>query len=286
MSLITISNSQLTAKISTLGAELQSVKGKDQKERIWQADKNIWGRHAPVLFPIVGALKNDQYKYDDEIYKMTQHGFARDHDFKVKSQTDSAVTFELEQMPETLTKYPFNFILDITFELHYNSVFVTYSVFNDNDREMTFSIGGHPGFKFNYLDSDEAKLVIQNPEQVYELGFTSDHLIDAKHPQQLDHSDLPLNSESFVTDTLTYQNLGMSTFSLYNGDAKKVELMTNSPFVGVWSPYHKDGNFVCLEPWWGIADTVSADGNMEHKFGVNKLQPKQNFNASWNVSFY
>lgn len=146
--MITLKNQYLTVTINEFGAELTSVQENDADhiEYIWQADPNYWKRHAPVLFPIVGRLKDNQYQYNNQTYEMTQHGFARDNFFEVKNQDESSVDLELTDSPETLKKYPFKFRLVISYKLTGHALKVSLSVFNPNTDELLFSIGAHPGF--------------------------------------------------------------------------------------------------------------------------------------------
>ena len=150
----TLVNNFLTVKISNHGAEIQSiVDNHTHTEYIWQADPKIWKRHAPVLFPIVGSLKDNQYIYDGKIYNMTQHGFARDMDFEVESQTKDSITFLLKDTPETLKKYPFKFELRVKYTLTDNLVEEKFVVTNQDEKEMIFGIGGHPAFNLKTSDS-------------------------------------------------------------------------------------------------------------------------------------
>ncbi len=142
-----LENDQLTVTVSTEGAEVQSVRNLTTgQEYIWTADPNVWARHAPVLFPIVGKLKDNQYRLGDDTYRMTQHGFARDQDFKVMEQTAKQIILGLTASPKTTEQYPFNFALDIIYQLTDNALAITYRVINHDSSVMPFSIGGHPGF--------------------------------------------------------------------------------------------------------------------------------------------
>ena len=142
-----IKNNNLTVTISNQGAEVQSVRDNNsQREFIWQADPKVWGRHAPVLFPIVGRLKDDQYQYDGQTYHLGQHGFARDSVFEIKDHEDETITFVLRANEKTLAKYPFNFELEVKYSLEENSLKEEFIVKNLDDKTMIFGIGGHPGF--------------------------------------------------------------------------------------------------------------------------------------------
>lgn len=284
MTLITLKNNQLVVKISTLGAELQSVVDQSNQERIWQAQADVWPRHAPVLFPIVGRLRDNHYRLNKQVYELGQHGFARDCEFEVVNQQDSYVTLKLQADREIQTVYPFLFTLEITFILHDNDLQVNYSIQNHGQELMPFAIGGHPGFVFDY-QQPQAQLIIENPQQVQRLQFTDNNLIDQTQLQAVSTREIALNSESFDHDAWVYQSHGMNSYSIGTPDHYQIKMTTNSPYFGVWSAYPKKGKFICLEPWWGLADTEDSDGQIFHKFGINQLQPQQLFNASWQVTF-
>ncbi|MEO0331660.1 MAG: aldose 1-epimerase family protein, partial [Bacteroidota bacterium] len=142
-----LENDHLTVTFKAEGAELVSVRSKaDNQEYIWQADPAVWARHAPVLFPIVGRLKGDQYQVNEAVYSMGQHGFARDQSFSVVDQSSTEITFGLTASPETQKIYPFNFVLDIRYTLREDELNVAYQVINRDQAVMPFSIGAHPAF--------------------------------------------------------------------------------------------------------------------------------------------
>ena len=104
----TISNSTLKATINNKGAELQSLQNiNSEREYIWEGNPDYWGKHAPILFPIVGTLKNNSYTYNGKKYELPRHGFARDKDFKLIFVTSDKVVFSLQFDANTKLIYPF-----------------------------------------------------------------------------------------------------------------------------------------------------------------------------------
>ncbi|UQS83700.1 aldose 1-epimerase family protein [Bombilactobacillus thymidiniphilus] len=283
MTEVRLSNDQLQVAIESFGAQIISVFDQNKRERIWQADPKIWGRHAPILFPIVGRLVDDQYVYQGQTYHLTQHGFARDQEFNIIAQNKTSVTFELRQL-QLQKDYPFCYSLQISYELYANIIQVSYNVQNLSIADlMYFSIGGHPAFNFAYR-SKMAQLRFAKPESMRELGFTADNLVDISIAKAVP-SIMDLSAQSFVNDTHIFQNAVNNIVALVQDGQTQVTLTTNAPYIGVWSPYDTPADFVCIEPWWGVADTVNNDGQLGHKFGINQLQPKQVFNAFWQVCF-
>ncbi|MDQ7937413.1 aldose 1-epimerase family protein [Lactiplantibacillus sp. WILCCON 0030] len=290
---VELKNEALTVKINEAGAELSSVKSADGIEYMWQADPKFWGRHAPVLFPIVGRLKDDQFTVAGQSYHMGQHGFARDHDFRVVSQTATTATLELADSSETRTIYPFAFRLRLIYTLSGHDLTVGYEVHNPANHELLFSIGGHPAFNVP-LGSATGSLtdyqLTVNPGQKYQHIPLQTPYNDIEHATTLDLTKpLPLTRDFFKDDAVilglkqAQTTLKLSSQLNTHGVAMTI---TDAPYVGMWSPYPADAPFVCLEPWWGIADNVAHDGQLSHKMGINHLAANQTFNAHYVVNFF
>ena len=142
---ITIKNEFLKAEISPKGAELVSVY-KGQENFLWEIDRNFWDKTSPVLFPIIGGLKNDSYEFEGQKYQLPRHGFARECEFEITEKTEDSATFTLKYSKETLEIYPFEFTLCIQFYLIVNKLFIKYIVSNASSKKMYYSIGAHPAF--------------------------------------------------------------------------------------------------------------------------------------------
>ena len=142
----TLKNTALTLNISLHGAELTSIRDSFGREFLWQADPAFWKRHSPVLFPIVGSLWDKHFRVNGREYEMGQHGFARDMDFRLVSEREDEMWFELNSSPETLAKYPYKFTLRIGYRLEANKIHVMWEVSGDDSQTMWFQIGAHPAF--------------------------------------------------------------------------------------------------------------------------------------------
>nr|SFZ88097.1 LacX protein, plasmid [Loigolactobacillus rennini] len=287
---LSIKNQFLQANFTAKGAELTNLISLDSgNEYIWQGDPKIWNRHAPVLFPIVGRLKNDQYRYQGKTYHMTQHGFARDRTFQVVAHQSDAISFQLKDDQKTWQNYPFAFELTVTYQLLDNDLEVTYFVHNPAQKPLYFSIGGHPGFniplttdnKFEdyYISYEPKKTRVQIPL----VGAYNDAAHKTLAPTD---TDLDLSHELFHADALIYELNQVNTFTLKNDQNQHSVSVTvpNAPYTGIWSPYPKAGNFVCIEPWWGIADNVAANGDFTQKMGINHLAPGADFTGSFTIT--
>ena len=286
-----LENDQLTVSLSTQGAEVQSVRNKATgQEYIWTADPAVWARHAPVLFPIVGKLKDDQYRLGTDTYRMTQHGFARDKDFKVVDQNRHQITFGLTADPETTERYPFNFTLDVHYQLTDNRLDTTYQVINHDRTEMPFSIGAHPGFLCpRQVDGqpEEYHLLFEQ-EETLERHLLEDGLRTGETRDVLEGSQtLALPPSLFEDDALIFTDLTSDLVSIVpqsTGRPMVTVTFPGFPYLGVWQKVGAD--FYCIEPWYGLADKADADGGFTRKEGIQTLSPEDTFEATYGMIFY
>ncbi len=289
----TIKNNMIEVVISDHGAEVQSVKGAHTgEEYMWQADPEIWGRHAPVLFPIVGRLKNDEYKYQGKTYHMGQHGFARDCDFEVENHTQESITFLLKDNEKTREMYPFKFEFRVNYNLMNNLLEENFSVVNKSDETMIFGVGGHPGFNLPvnngeekedyYFDMHPSIARVKIPLKGAYLDWNNRSIASTD-------SFIGLSDELFKDDALIYELHGHDNKVSLRTDKSKFHINVwtrNAPYVGIWSQYPKTANYVCIEPWWGIADREDADGELEHKYGMNHLEPGKEYQAGFSITYH
>lgn len=291
--MIVIENEWLNVEVSRDGAELRGVKNKNNNlEYMWTGDEAYWGRVSPVLFPIVGRLKNDQYVLKDKTYTMSQHGFLRDVTFKLEEQTATTVSFSFESAGNFTEIYPYEFKAVIRYILEKDSVNVEWEILNLNQEIMYFSIGAHPAFRMPLLENE----TLSN----YSLNYTkSNHksvtayeikggLVHEKGAVD-EVSTIPLSSSLFTNDAIIYSNIDAISLTSDQSDHSVKVTFKDFPYVGVWSKYEEtDGTiapFVCIEPWYGIADTDLATGNLKEKLGINKLDVGDVFKANYQMTF-
>ena len=285
-----IKNEYIKAKIKSFGAELNSLqKIDDSLEYIWQGDKEFWARHSPILFPIVGRLKNDSYFYKNQKYNMSQHGFARDKEFEIVEKKDDFIEFKLSSDEKTLKIYPFSFELYLSYKLERNSLIVSYKVINKSDEKMLFSIGAHPAFNWS-LEKDLKKedyfleFEINNSKRYFlnELGLVFDS-IDLK----FEDKKLFLNEELFKNDALVFNDLNIKNLTFKNiRNENFIKLnFENFAYLGIWSK-PSGSPFLCIEPWFGVADENSSNQNLEEKKGMITLDKDEIFSCFYSVEIF
>ncbi|EDO0256954.1 aldose 1-epimerase family protein [Listeria monocytogenes] len=275
--MIKLENEVLLVEMKTAGAELTRIFHKDTGlEYLWNADSKFWGRHSPVLFPTVGRLVEDTYLVDGKPYHLGQHGFARDRDFQVIEQTEKSVRFELDADEDSLAVYPYKFKLSIIYTIEKNTVAVSYEVENTDNKRIYFSIGAHPAFNLPltdgttfedyYLDFGTEEnletLCLEGPYRSGEIKKVVDK------PAQY----LPLSYDLFKNDALIFEALKQKEMTIKSDKTPHFVKVSfpEFPFVGVWTA--KPGTpFLCIEPWYGIADGAGESVELRDKAGIEHL---------------
>jgi galactose mutarotase-like enzyme len=285
--LVVLQNKNLSATINLLGAEIRSVKNKQGVEFIWQAEEE-WGRSAPVLFPIVGKLKNNEYVFENNTYSLAQHGFARDNNFEVVECTETKATFELKSNAETKKNYPFDFVFKIGYELTNNTLTINYGVKNPSTQNLLFSVGAHPGFNCPLLSNERFEdYYLEFEKNNYKLTELTNGLrLSNKKELNLTNNRLAITHSLFNNDALVFENNQINEVSLCSNKSKhKITLSCkNWPYFGIWAK-KECTKFICLEPWHGIADSEASTGQLQQKEGIINLAPQAVFNASYSISF-
>ncbi|WP_152055373.1 aldose 1-epimerase family protein [Aliarcobacter butzleri] len=270
-----IKNSFIKAQIKSFGVELNSLKKCDENfEYIWQANSKYWARHSPVLFPIVGRLKEDSYFYKNKKYSLSQHGFARDKEFEIVQNEADFIEFRLKSDEKSLEFYPFFFELNIGYKLDKNSLIVSYKVKNKSDEKMYFSIGAHPAFNTQVGDF----LEFENIKTTKRYFLDEKGLIYKNEDLNLENSKLYLDKDLFKDDALVFNDFNIKQITLKNIENRsrvKVKF-DNFPYLGIWSKPN-DAPFVCIEPWFGVADEQNSNQKIEDKKGILSLEKEEEF---------
>jgi galactose mutarotase-like enzyme len=278
----TISNSIVSATINHKGAELQSLQNVNSKrEYIWEGNPSYWGKHSPVLFPIVGTLKNNSYQYKSKIYKLLRHGFARDMDFNLMSSESDKVVFCLQFNEATKQIFPFEFELRITYSLENTEVAITYTIINHGMETMPYSIGGHPAFALNQL-FEKYSLQFEPNEKLISYSLENDLLSENKQEIPLLNNGLPLTYSLFEQDALIFKSLKSKQILIVeNGTPILNFKFCDFPNFGIWTK--RNAPFLCLEPWAGYSDTVTSNSNIVAKEGIQLLESNSSKDYSFSI---
>ena len=287
-----LSNDLLTVTIDSLGAEVQSVvNNRTHADYIWCGDKRFWGRHSPVLFPLVGKVWNNTYRMDGEEFKLGQHGFARDMEFsEMPVEAEDEAWFALESSEDTLSLYPRNFRLEIGYRLQEARLTVMWRVVNTDSRVMHFHIGAHPAFNYPDFDPSDALhgyLAFDNAPLESELLGPQGHVVNGHETLVLDSEDLlPITAATFERlKTIILADSQVRRVSMLDAEKRPyVSVLFHAPVVGIWSP-SAEAPFVCIEPWWGDPDHEGYSGEFADRPYTNTIAPDRTFEASYTIIF-
>lgn len=288
-----LKNNKLEITVKKRGAELCKITAvKNNLDFLWHADPNVWPSHAPNLFPIIGALKNNTYFFEDEAYQMPKHGFFRHHEgIELHEKTKNSLCFKLASDVDLIKIFPFKFEFFITYILTDNVLEVVHTVKNTDNKILYFSVGGHPAFKCPvYKDEayDDYFLEFEHIEQAKKHTLNMDNgLITSKTEPVLNNTKtLPLTHDMFKEDALVFKDLKSRKVALKSD--KKGEILSvdynGFPFLGIWAK--TNGNYICIEPWLGIADSENTTQNLVNKEGILSLNPEKSFKASYSIEIH
>ncbi|BDB57097.1 aldose 1-epimerase family protein [Flavobacterium ammonificans] len=281
MSVITLSNSQISVAIKTLGAELCSIKNKLNREFMWEGNPNFWGKHSPVLFPIVGTLKNNTFYHNDTKYTLTRHGFARDMEFELIEKTEDSATFSIQSNSATLPNYPFEFELQIQYTLINTTVEIDYKVVNKDNSEIPFSIGAHPAFALP-SSFEDYNLDFEKVEPLEYTLLENDLVSQQTEKIHTDTNRVPLTYELFKRDALIFKKLQSNSLTIIEEEKPILKVhFQDFPSLGIWTKV--GAPFICLEPWFGYSDTTESNGNLFEKEGVIVLEANAKFQAKFSI---
>ncbi len=288
-----LQNNKLKIAVKKAGAELCEISSvKNNTQFMWEANPDIWGSYAPNLFPVIGALKNDTYTFENVEYSLPKHGFLRHNDDVVlHKKTKDSLTFKLIYTDALLRIYPFKFEFYITYQLIDTSIKITHQIKNCDEKTMYFSVGGHPAFKcpvFENEDYTDYSLEFEHVENSKtHLINLENGLITSKTKSIFNNSSkIELTHDLFKKDALVFKDLKSKKVNLKSknhGIILSVEYK-DFPYLGIWAK--PEGDYVCIEPWLGIADNESTNQDLKTKEGIIKLDANKTFNTSYTIEIH
>lgn len=279
MSIYTIKNDKFTAKVDTLGAQIISLEDAQGRELLWTGDPAYWREHAPVLFPIVGALRENRTEIKGQWFEMARHGFAKHKEFALERKGEREIFLRLRADEETKKAYPFSFSLTVEYALADDGFSTFFTVENTGEEPLPFAIGGHPGFNLPLEEGAEFEdytlCFEQEEDQQCPTVRMDTGLLDYEAPGfALKGREIPLRHSLFYRDALVFSGLNSHKASIVNKKTGRgIEMdFSGFPMLGVWSAQN-DGPYVCLEPWTGCATLTTESDKFTEKKGMLCLSP-------------
>jgi galactose mutarotase-like enzyme len=273
---VPLSSAELHIEVNPLGAQLSVFRDRGGRDLLWDGDPAVWAGRAPLLFPTIGEVAGGVYRLGTQAYRLPRHGFARGRMFEVVAAAASSATFKLTADEATLQIYPFHFELEAHFAVSGTTLSVTTSVRNKGTENMPASIGYHPGFRW--------PLPYGQPRAGHFIEFASDEpapirrldshglLTTERHPTPVSNKRLMLEDSLFTADVVIFDEFRSRSVTYGAAAGPRIRVSyPNAAYLGLWT---KPGaNFICIEPWRGIADPVGFAGDFTTKPGVFTVAP-------------
>lgn len=286
--MITISNSKWSAAINPLGAELSSFKSQETgEELIWQRDHDVWAGSAPILFPMVGILKEGMARFDGRNYELPKHGIVRKEMFWLADQTDRSAIFRFQSSEESARVYPFQFTFEAEFQCLEEGITVIHRVINTGTRTMPFSLGAHPAIALDldHYAIEDYYIEFNQPETLDRYRINADGLTELGQKKFFNNSSrIDLTADLFNDDALIFADIASTQVSVCRKDSDwRVALDTgDAPDLGIWS---KPGGqaYVCIEPWYGFNDFADFSGEFSARKNVQSLEPTKTFEQQYRL---
>ena len=273
---VCLTSSELSVEIDPLGAQLSVLQDRDGRDLLWNGDPAVWTGRAPLLFPIVGALAGGSYRLGEKSYALSRHGFARGKRFDITDTTRTTATFSLRADPATLQLYPFDFELSIDYAVSGRTLTVTARVHNRGDRDLPASFGYHPAFRWplpygQTRSSHYIEFADDEPAPMRRLDAAG-LLTPELHPTPIVQRRLVLADSLFEDDVVIFDKIRSRavTYGAAQGPRLQVSY-PDAPYLGIWTKPRAD--FICIEPWHGVADPVGYTGDFAVKPGVFLVPP-------------
>lgn len=262
-----IKNDYLKINVDKIGATLNSIENLETGQPVlWHGDAAWWSGISPILFPFIGTSKDKSYIYDGKKYDMNAHGFLAQREFSLEDLSDAKITYVYTSTEADYELYPFKFKVEISYELDWSKVIVNWRVINLDDKEMIYTIGGHPAI----LCEDGDVLTFEYGDKTNFYSLEGPLIKDKK---EMKPERMVLGADAFPIDTWIYDGVkAVTLLNINKGSTVKVSF-DGITHVGIWSPI-KEGKmapFVCIEPWEGLPDFTDASGNLEEKKTATKL---------------
>jgi galactose mutarotase-like enzyme len=273
---VSLRSGNLAADINPVGAQLSRLQDDAGRDLLWDGDPAVWSGRSPLLFPIIGTLAGGRFHLGSKTYLLPRHGFARGKRFEVADSAPAAAAFRLTSDDATLKIYPFPFELEVRYALLGSALSITTRVRNTGEQPMPASFGYHPALRwplpygqpraahFIEFDCDE-------PAPIRRLD-TDGLLTPTLHPTPVVNRRLMLADELFRDDAIIFDAI-RSRGVTYGADAGPLISVSfsDTPYLGLWTKPR--ANFICIEPWHGLADLAGFNGDFRTKAGIFMVPP-------------
>lgn len=275
--MVTIASGSLTATIRTTGAQMVSLKRADGLELLWHGDSAFWPEHAPILFPLLGPLTNQQLRHQGRKYDMPAHGFAKSQPFEIVERSRERVALQIEDNPETRSMYPFSFQLQVLYELRDNTLHNAIVVTNKSGEVMPCDVGFHPGFQWPLhpdLDKETYQITFEQDEPAPIRRGIGDpiFLYGDPHPTPVQSNVLPLDEALFEDQAIVFDQINSRSLRYHADAGPELQIdFPDCPYLALWM--RPGASYICVEPWQGLPVEHGWDGEYLSKPAAALIEP-------------
>ncbi len=290
--IVTLKSDNRTISVDTIGGELISYIDQNGLERLWNGDKSIWAGHSPILFPIIGTVENGEYTYNGKSYSITKHGVLRNREFSLLSQDNTSVTLESNSDEKTLAMYPFKYSFRVRHEVKESGFTTTFEVENRDQKELFFSVGGHPSFSCPLYDNEEFSdyyIEAEGLSRTRALEICGDDPINRNKVNSFfaKEDKIPLSYSLLDDKVILLEEIEAKELTLKSNNHTKSMRITFEDFrnIALWTFGSKQARYICIEPWNGIPAIEKESGKIEEKPYIISLKPAEKQIFSFSVDF-
>ena len=287
----TLENEYLRITADSCGAELKSIVSLDEGlERLWQGDEKSWIGQAPLLFPLIGRLKQERYDWAGAQYTMPIHGFANHSEFSCSAEGKNTLAFTLTDSQETYAHYPFRFRLTVRYTLQGNTILKAHTVENLSDGEMLYELGGHEGYNLALYAGERMGQYYAQFRNDGLMTYTTDQDIMFNKdlsPVAMEGKRIYLQREVFSNDALVLANAEGGTVTIgCDANSRRITVCApDFPYLGLWTMYRPfDTNYICVEPWSSLPDCNYLGYALEDKPGIRSLGAHESETLSYSIT--
>jgi galactose mutarotase-like enzyme len=287
-----IENEYLKVEVTLNGGSLTSIfNKKTNREMLYQKDERSWMGQDVVIFPIIARLKDQECIIDNNVYKMKTHGLIRYAVLDIIDHKDNEITLGYKYNEETLKQYPFKFNFEVRYVLNDNSLIIEYRVYNLDDKDMYFNVGGHPALIVDGYET-ETKFVYDDVKLLFNEEYEVDQFFLDETGSLISHNDLVLLPKEFEmtkdiieeAKTLIYDVTDINDVTLVSKDKKIVFDISKCNVLAIWTN-PGFGNYICIEPWWGMPDFIDTNKVLSDKQLIQFLKPNDKYITDYKIKF-
>lgn len=276
------------AAVDSKGAQLIHLCAPGGAELLWQPRNGGWDACAPLLFPIVGRLKDGAYEFKGRQYQLGIHGFISSREFSITYQNANIVCFQLNSDRETLERYPFRFRVNVIFKLEDGCLTTVAEVFNPDENEtLICNLGAHPGFSLPWMYQhglEGMQILFEEEEECERCYLDKNGLVHRKEPFYLPDRRIIIHKGFLDNRAIILDNIKSKKIWLADpAGRKQLEVGYNgNRTLAFWGESVKQP-FLCVEPWAYPPDSTDEKVELMSRKNMLRIHPGERYLLTYYV---